>query len=646
VTDQPLHEESAEELYEDAPCGYLTTRADGLIVRANRTFLDWLGYERDALVGRVRFQELLTVPGRMFYETQYAPLLRLQGSVKEVAFDLRCAGGGTLPATVNSVERADGSGHPLIRTTLFDATDRRTYERELLLARRREEQLAAVVRASGDAIFIATPAGVVQTWNAGAERLFGWTAAEAIGRSVLELIVVPERREQFARIRSELGEGRELRYETVCVARDGRRIDVLVSVAPHIEPPGELVGISAIIRDVTERKRVAERLRQAEQLQAVGTLAGGVAHEVNNQMTAVLGFGSFVLEALGPDHAQTEDVQRMVDAAERSARITQQLLAFSRRQPLAPQILDLHDVAARLAPVLIRTLGADKALTILPRRARRSVRADPTQIEQVLINLAANARDAMDTNGRLTLGTEDVTLMEDDRRIPSAGTVVPGPYVRLTVTDTGVGMDEATQARIFEPFFTTKPVGQGTGLGLSTVYGIVKQHEGYIAVTSAPGRGTVMRVYLPAVPGDLPEPAAGTPFDGGASAAAPRPAEVLLVEDEAVVRDLLSRALAGAGIVVHAVANGRLALDWMQERSPLPDLVVTDLIMPEMNGHQLGLALEERWPGLPVLYTSAYSGDEMQARGMLAGGAPFLQKPFGPAELLDRVTELLRVGRD
>ena len=633
--------ESAEELYEHAPCGYITTRPDGTIVRVNATFLDWTGYAREELVGR-RFQDLLTAPGRMYHETHYAPLLRLQGWVRELALDLRCARGRTLPALVNSVQRRDGDGAPgPVLTTIFDATERRRYERDLLEARRRAEQLAEVVHLAGDAIIIAGPDGTVRTWNLGAERLFGWTAAEATGRRVQELIVPPDQAEELERAMRELREGRELQLETTRRHRDGTRLDVSLRLTPHVEPPGEIVAISAIIRDITERKRVAERLRQAEQLQAVGTLAGGVAHEVNNQMTAVLGFGELVLKELGAAHPQASDVQYMVDAAARAARITQQLLAFSRRQPLAPRVLDVHEVVTGLAPVLIRLLGADKALVIRPRPARRKVRADPTQLEQILINLAANARDAMETAGRLTIATDDVALEADDRRVPGTDLVEPGAYVLLTVADTGHGMDAATLAHAFEPFFTTKPVGQGTGLGLPTVYGIVRQHEGHVVLESTPGRGTTVRVYLPA----HAEGAAG-PADAAPAASAPlaHPARVLRVEDDAMLRTLARRILQSDGIEVLEAADGAEALQVLAEAWPV-DVVVTDLIMPEMNGHQLGTAIAGRWPGLPVLYTSAYAGDEMRARGMLPEGAPFLQKPFVPDALLEEVRALLRLVR-
>src|SRR4051794_30792643 len=248
---EQVPEESADELYEHAPCGYLSLLPDGSIVRVNQTFLRWTGYSREALTGK-RLQDLLPVPAKVFYETHYRPLLRMQGFVREIALDLVCANNSMLPVFINAVEQRDAAGHPLVvRTTVYDATERRTYERELLAARRRAEQLAAVVEASADAIVLLSPDGIVQTWNAGAERLFGYTSAEACGRPISALIHAPGHEQEYDAARAEVRSGREAHLETVLAARTGRLINASLSLAPHVEPPGELVGISTIIRDIT-----------------------------------------------------------------------------------------------------------------------------------------------------------------------------------------------------------------------------------------------------------------------------------------------------------------------------------------------------------------------------------------------------------
>jgi PAS domain S-box-containing protein len=495
-----IPEESAEELYEDAPCGYLSLLPDGAIVRANRTFLRWTGYSSEDLVSGTRLQDLLSVPAKVFYETHYAPLLRMQGFIREMALDLVCANKQVLPVLVNATEHRDHAGVPLvIRTAIYDATERRRYERELLAARRRLEQLAAVVQASGDAIVLTSPEGVVLAWNPGAERLFGFTAEEARGESIGSLVLPPGRERDYARAVDQVRTSGEAQFETVLSDRHGRLVDVSLRLTPHIEAPGELVAVSSIIRDMTERRQVESQMRQAEKLQSVGTLAGGVAHEVNNQMTVVLGFGHFVLEALGPEHPQAADVSNMVAAANRAARISQQLLAFSRQQLIAPEEFVLSDLVERLAPALRAALGEEHVLLTGSDLSHARVSADPAQIERILFQLTRNARAALLAPGQLRMMVERVELTKDDARRLPADQIEPGSYVRLTVADTGSGMDEETLSRAFEPFYTTRPFGEATGLGLPTVYGLVKQHGGHIWATSKPGQGTTIRVYLPAL---------------------------------------------------------------------------------------------------------------------------------------------------
>ena len=632
-------EESTEELYEHAPCGYVTARPDGTMVRVNHTLLRWTGYALEDLLGR-RFQELLTVPGRIFFETHVVPRLRMHGEVREATLDLLRSDGQSLPVLLNAVQHRDGAGRPqYLRTMLVDMTERRRYETELLHARRRAEQLAKVVDASGDAILVAAPDGKIRTWNRGAERLFGWTAAEAVGRTVRELLVPPDRADEHERLLAELNAGHEVWLETVRVTRAGRRVDVSLALTPHTEALGELSAISTIIRDISDRRRAKAELRQAERLQTIGTLAGGVAHEVNNQMTAVLGFGEFVRRGLGPGHPQAADLGDMLDAAKRAAQVSRQLLAFSRRQMIVPRVLDLDEVITELRSVLTHVLGADKALVIPAGRATQHVLADRTQLEETLVNLAANARDAMDTGGRLTITTEDAVLSAADTGAHAADGVLPGNYVLLTVADTGVGIDADVLPRIFEPFFTTKPFGQGIGLGLSMVYGVVKQHGGQVWASSEPSAGTTIRVYLPAVAKAVATQAmAGEPAN---PAALPRTASVLVVEDESVVRSLAVRSLQEAGMAVLEAGDGRLAWSLLERADHPPDIVFTDIVLPGMNGRQLGDAIRARWPDVPVLYTSAYPEPDMRARAMLPHDGHYLQKPFTPDELVARVSALI-----
>jgi PAS domain S-box-containing protein len=401
---------------------------------------------------------------------------------------------------VNATEIRDAAGLPVvIRTAIYDATERRRYERELLAARRRVEQLAAVVQASGDAIVLTSPEGVVLAWNPGAERLFGHSADEARGELIRHLILPRGREQDYTRAVDQVRSQGEVHFETVLSHKDGHLIEVSLNLTPHLEAPGELVAVSSIIRDITERRQVERQMRQAEKLQSVGTLAGGVAHEVNNQMTVVLGFGHFVLQALGPEHPQAADVQNMVAAANRAARISQQLLAFSRQQLIVLEQFDLADLVETVAPALREALGEEHVLLTGSDLSHARVSADPAQVERILLHLAKNARAALQAPGQLRIMVERVELTQEDARRRPGDQIEPGAYVRMSVSDTGCGMDDETLSRAFEPFFTTRPFGEATGLGLPTAYGIVKQHGGHIWATSQPGQGTTIRVYLPAL---------------------------------------------------------------------------------------------------------------------------------------------------
>jgi nitrogen-specific signal transduction histidine kinase len=398
-----------------------------------------------------------------------------------------------------------------------------------------------------------------------------------------------------------------------------------------------------MFRDITAERRTEQQLRDAQRLQAVGTLAGGVAHEVNNALQGVLGFGTFVLRALGPEHPQSPDMRLVLQSAERAARVSQQLLAYTRQQVTQPQPVDLHALTEHLLPVLQQLLGADKSLVLSPPpSAIPLIQADPAQLERVLINLVANARDATDTGGRVTIGLErtEIGAVDSVSTADMGFRLAPGAYVRLRVTDTGHGMGQETLSRIFDPFFTTKPVGEGTGLGLSMVYGTVKQHGGYIGARSEAGVGTTMELYWPvagpAVPIGEGQPGSVRPThpDG-------RGRVVVVADDDLLVRTLAVRALEEEGYTVLAAEDGAAALQVIEQRRIRPDLVVTDVIMPQRNGRQLHDALVARWPDLPVLFISGHTGSEAVLQRLVPREAPFLQKPFSPEALARTVTELL-----
>ncbi len=382
-----------------------------------------------------------------------------------------------------------------------------------------------------------------------------------------------------------------------------------------------------------ERARLEAHLRDAQKMEAIGNLAGGVAHDFNNLLTAILGWTDFALEAVGAREALRDDLLEIRKAGERAAALTRQLLAFGRRQMLQARSLDLNQVIRELEKMLRRIVGEDLELKLELASGLGMTKADPGQLEQVLMNLVVNARDAMPVGGTLTIRTAEVSLEEDPERDGGK----PGPHVLVSVTDTGCGMDRQTQDRIFEPFFTTKEQGKGTGLGLATVYGIVKQSGGSIRVQSEPGRGSTFVVYLPlesAKPGVVPKSAPTAPPSRGSET-------ILLVEDEDALRAVVARGLSAAGYTVLVANSGPSALRLAEAHVGPLELVVSDVVMPLMSGPELAERLAVLRPGFKLLYISGYVGDSIAHHGVLEPGTNFLGKPFSAAALTRKVREVL-----
>ena len=550
----PEPAEDLEDLFENAPCGYVSLKPSGEIFRCNKTFATWTGFAAEELVGK-RFQDLLNMAGRIFYETHFAPLLRMQGFFNEVALDLLGREGKRLPALVNAVERRDESGEVhVIRMTIFNATDRRRYERELVDAR---------------------------------------AAAEAANNALRDLNAELERR---------------------------------VTVA------------------VDERMRAEETLRQSQKMEAVGQLTGGVAHDFNNLLTIIIGG----LDAIGrqiekiPDSHEVARIRRSramaLHGAQRAAALTARLLAFSRLQPLDPKPLDVSRLIFGLADLLQRTLGETIALETVSGAGLWRAFADPAQLENALINLAVNARDAMPEGGRLTIETQNVSL--DESYVAAfAEPVAPGQYVLIAVSDTGHGMNEETLAQVFEPFFTTKESGKGTGLGLSQVYGFVRQSGGHIRIYSEIGEGTSVKVYLPRALGTVEQDAVSeggppTTADGG-------PETILVVEDYEELRDFSTSVLRELGYEVIEASSGRAALEVL-ERGREIDLLFTDVVLPDgMSGRQLADEALRRRPELKVLFTTGYIRNAIVHNGTLNPGVHLISKPFTFEELAAKVRAAL-----
>jgi PAS domain S-box-containing protein len=415
--------------------------------------------------------------------------------------------------------------------------------------------------------------------------------------------------------------------------QDGRETWVRTVKTPVRNEQGEVVGILGIFWDITEQKQLEEQFRQAQKMEAIGQLAGGVAHDFNNLLTGIRGFADFARDEAEPGSQAHQDLGEVLTLADRAANLVRQLLAFSRRQPLEPVVLNVNALIADQTKMLTRVLGEDIAVRFVPSPDLGNVRADPGQIEQVVMNLAVNSRDAMADGGRLTIETANVELGEEYARAHMD--VTPGPYVMIAVSDTGCGIDEKTRQHLFEPFFTTKEQGKGTGLGLSTVYGIVKQHGGNIWVYSEPGKGATFKIYLPRVAAEAQERRRPSEFVTGGSET------ILLVEDNDAVRDVGRRHLEALGYRVLCAPSAREAEEIAQRHEGHIDLLLTDVVMPDRNGRELYESLAANQATLKVLYMSGYTDNAIVHHGVLEEGIPFLQKPFERDSLAAKVRQVL-----
>jgi PAS domain S-box-containing protein len=499
------------------------------------------------------------------------------------------------------------------------------------------ERLAALVEASPDFIGFADPKTTqIQYINKHGRKMCGLGEDEDIGKlkigdvhpawmnKRLVEVVLP------AAVRDGLWEG-----EGAFLHRNGREIPVLMALLAGKSANGEVEYFYTVSRDITEMKRLEAQFLQVQKMEAVGRLAGGVAHDFNNLLTVIFGYCDVVLQGLGPGplHEAMQEVRR---ASERAAALTRQLLAFSRKQTLVPEVLDMGDVVSGLSTMVERLIGEEIKVSVVVSPNLGRVKADRGQLEQVVMNLAVNARDAMPKGGSLIFELQNVEL--DDADTVTHAEVKPGPYVLLAISDTGAGMDAETQNRIFEPFFTTKEAGKGTGLGLSTVHGIVHQSGGSISVYSEPGRGTTFKVYLPLFAGDA---AVRRPISGVRKALPTGSETVLVVEDEAAIRQLTNLILQKAGYTVLLAESPAAAERIAVSHSGPIHLMLTDVVMPGMRGPELAERLLRLKPDLRVLYMSGYTDNAIAHHGFLDAGTEFLQKPFTPLGLMQKIREML-----
>jgi PAS domain S-box-containing protein len=600
------------------PTAIAVVDAEGRLVRANALARALLG-----LGG-----ELDRLPPTPMAE---GPLLRTlrTGEPLEEELDLERPDGTVVALAVRTAPIRDADGRIEGAVSVFDDVAERRRARES------ERLLAAIVSTSQDAIFAKSLEGEIRSWNRGAQAMYGYTPDEAIGRSVT-MLAPPERADEIPALLERLARGERIApFETVRVTKDGRRLCILLTISPIADEDGTIVAASTVARDITEARRVErehqrleEELRHAQRLESVGRLAGGIAHEFNNILQIIRGFSTRLL-ARAPDDATREELHAIDEAAGRAAALVRQLLAFGGRQVLHPRPLDLNLLIEDHEPLLRAMLGAGIELHCRLELHLPQIEADPAQIEQVLTNLALNAREAMPEGGSLTIETAAVTLDGDGAR-PLA--LDPGDYVLLRVCDTGVGMDEATRERIFEPFFSTRARTDASGLGLATVHGIVAQSGGAISVESEPGAGATFTIFLPRLQtrSVAVAPSADDRRRGPG-------ALLLVVEDEPLLLELMAVNLRDAGYRLCTAGTPHQALELVREQEF--DLIVSDVVMPGMNGPEMVERIRELQPHIPALYVSGYAEQAISRGGRLE---PLLAKPFKADDLLAAVAALLR----
>jgi PAS domain S-box-containing protein len=727
----------------------LRSLPDRRYLEVNEGFTRLTGYSAEEVLGKTPAELDLWVEQQPHQTT--LQMVETEGQVQGEEFRFRTKTGEIRYGRVSAV-RVAINGQACMLSVTHDITDRKHAEAEA-------SQLALIVESSDDAIVGKSLNGKIESWNAGAERLYGYAASEAIGQPV-SILIPPVQHDELPEILERLKRDERIQhYETVRVRKDGRRINVSVSISPLKDTEGKIIGASAIARDVTERKRVEAQLQkseaqfrslvhdapygiyrvtqdgrllhvnpalvmmlgydseeelmrlnvekdiyrhpqirqrllkehahkddfraleaewrrkdgkfitvrmtghpvlekdnslsyfevfaediterrslerqllQAQKMEAIGRLAGGIAHDFNNLLSVILGHSDILEQQVGSNGRLRKSVEATRTAAERAAALTMQLLAFSRKQVIEPTVIDLNTSVTEIQKMLHRVIGEDIELAIRLEPDLGYVKADPGQLGQVLMNLAVNSRDAMPSGGKLAIETANVEL--DNTYVRQHLGARPGRFVMLAVSDTGIGMDSDTLSHIFEPFFTTKDPGKGTGLGLSMVYGIVKQNNGYIMAYSEPGRGTTFKIYFPRTADSLAaSQKTRKEIQGGSET-------ILIVEDELALRELTCLLLQEAGYTVLESSGVEDAITTAKDSDRKIDLLLTDIVMPRMDGRELANQLVALRPNLKILYMSGYTDDVIVNRGTLTQGAKLVQKPFTKSTLLQKVRETL-----
>ncbi len=615
-------------LLEAAPDAIVCISGDGRIGLVNAQTEALFGYSRHDLIGQ-RIDLLVPEAAReieLHQQEGGQPSSRHRAEFAGTELVGHRQDGTEFPAEISlsAIETEDGR---VVAAAIRDGTERRQ---------------AAIIASSNDAIISIDLDGTIASWNAGAERLYGYRADQVLGKN-MDMVIPPGRRAAETELRARVAAGGPaVDYETERLAADGTVVTVACALTAIREVGGRVSGLSSIAKDLTahkiaeaEKRALEDRLQQSQRLESLGQLAGGVAHDFNNLLAVISSYASFVAEAVDGDETTLADVRAIQGAAERAAALTHQLLIFGRRETVQPQVLNLNSVVADIQNLLSRTLGEQIDLVVRPGQALPRVYADRGQIEQVLVNLAVNARDAMVDGGRLTIETASAVIDADQADLHP--TIQPGRYVQVSVSDTGIGMAGEVASHAFEPFFSTKSRGAGSGLGLATVYGIVTEAGGGVSIYSEPGMGTTVRVYLPVARQAVSHAEAAAPpaeVPGG------RGETVVVVEDEEAIRKVAARILRRRGYRVVEAADPEDALR-VALHEPL-HLLLSDVVMPRMSGVELAERVRSVRPDVAVLLMSGYSEGVLGPQRGLDPGVELLQKPFDEVSLLQKVAAALR----
>jgi len=614
-------------LFESAKDGILILDADtGKVVDVNPFLLQLLGYSYDALYGQYIWElgvfkdiaaskdAFKTLQDNEYIRYDDLPLETLHGQPIDVEF-------------VSNVYLVDHS--KVIQCNIRDITARKQADAE----RRR---LMAAIEQSAEAIVMTDAQGIIQFVNPVFERTTGYSREEVIGRNPRILKSGTQDELFYRNLWDTISSGKTWAGRMVNKRKDGALYTEETTISPVRDVSGRIVNYVAVNRDITEHLRLAAQFQQAQKMEAVGLLAGGVAHDYNNMLSVILGYTELALTKVDPAHSLHTDLEEIFKAAMRSVDITRQLLTFARKQTIIPVVLDLNRNVESMLKMLRRLIGENIELAWLPQVGLYPVKIDPVQVDQILANLCVNARDAIADVGKITIETGSIVF--DETYCAQHVGFVPGEYVMLAVSDDGCGMDKEILDQIFEPFFTSKEVGKGTGLGLSTVYGIVDQNNGFINVYSEPGKGTTFRTYLPRYAGQ----AVDTQREKAAEIPLSRGDTVLVVEDEPALLTMTRRMLERLGYRVLAAGTPGEAIRLAEEHAGEIRLLITDVVMPEMNGPDLAEWLQSLYPGMKILFMSGYTANVVVHRGVLDEGVNFIQKPFSMQDLAVKARDAMR----